>query len=267
MHRVPTGEVRRGVRGAAAAWSISDAWTLEPDRAPWRRSDEELGFRSSAAVPLLDEAGKHDERRSRCTAAYPGYFSTNRVDKLLTHLREVLSHAAAQRLTAPVIPLPSVCITVKSARSPSQSRCIYQPIVDLRTGSLDRLEALARLQRHDGTIVAPNDFSTPWETPNSSRCSRAWCTRRAADWHLFAQPACRRASPINIPAQALGDMRYLDTICLRIWKNIGVPADRFVLEILETQGDGPDVARARRVHRGVAAQRHRDRTGRFRQRT
>ncbi|HEY5340202.1 MAG TPA: EAL domain-containing protein, partial [Candidatus Aquilonibacter sp.] len=63
-----------------------------------------------------------------------------------------------------------------------------------------------------------------------------------SDWHFFAEAGVSTRIAVNIPAQALGDMRYLDTLFANLEEH-DVPADRFILEVLETQGDGPDVAR------------------------
>ncbi len=35
---------------------------------------------------------------------------------------------------------------------------LYQPIIDLRTGKLDSLEALARLSDRDGQLISPAAF-------------------------------------------------------------------------------------------------------------
>lgn len=244
---LPQGQGPTGRSWRTGAVTVSDAWLLEPDRAPWRSMGESLGFRAAASVPLIDETG-HTIASIALYSSYPGFFSTNRVNKLLGHLRDVLSHACAARLGAPVIPLTER-LHYRHLLEHNRVAVHYQPIVDLRTGALDRVEALARLVDKAGTIVPPHEFLYALGDSELFALFSRVLRQACVDWRAFTEQGLLTRIAINIPAQALGDMRYLDALFSQLSEH-GLPAKNIVLEVLETQGDASDAAR----HEGFIAQ-------------
>ena len=101
--RVPrlSSDARRpGGRGIAAqAWRSGrivcvDAWSTQAALGPWQALGTELGFRSSAALPLRD--GRGGTLALLCAySTWPGFFSTPRVMRLLRHAQRC--HGAALR--------------------------------------------------------------------------------------------------------------------------------------------------------------------------
>lgn len=236
----PAGQGPTGRAWRSGNVVVSDSWTLEPDRTPWVRVGRELGFRASAAVPIVDETGQ-TVAAVGIYSGYPGYFSTNRVSKLLAHLREVLGHAMAARRGGPVIPMNDRT-RYRHLLEHDKVLVRYQPILDLRTGELDRLEALARLQDHSGAIVPPHEFLDALGERELYTLFTQVVRHSCIDWLDLSKQGMRTRIAINIPAHALADMQYLDGM-FAILDEYGVPPRAIVLEVLETKGEPPDSAR------------------------
>lgn len=83
----------------------------------------------------------------------------------------------------------------------------YQPIVDLNDGETVGAEALVRLRRRDGTIVAPDEFIPVAEETGQIVAIGAWVLRTAA--RQVASWNRRRAKPVyvsvNLSARQLRD--------------------------------------------------------------
>ncbi|MDQ0323577.1 diguanylate cyclase (GGDEF)-like protein [Pararhizobium capsulatum DSM 1112] len=130
-------------------------------------------------------------------------------------------------------------------RSAIEDRSIvpfYQPLIDLKTGSLCGFEALARWRKLDGTFVPPDRFipvaeETGLITTLFSQLLQTAC-RDAAAWpeHLTLS---FNVSPIQI------EDRLLVNRILQIMKDTGFGAPRLEIEITENalMGD-PDLAAA-----------------------
>ncbi|MGB6984796.1 MAG: EAL domain-containing protein [Candidatus Aquilonibacter sp.] len=221
---------------------ISDAWKLEPDRAPWWPVGIELGFRSSAGVPLSDETGKTIAMIG-LYSAFPGCFSTDTLTSFLTHLRYVLGQAIAERIHAPIISqtdrheyrrlLDHQHITLQ-----------YQPIVDLRSGTLAKVEALARMQGPGGEPILPGLFLPALGDAELLKLFEQVVRQACRDGHNLERDGLVTRIAVNIPAQALGDARYLNVLFGAIAEHQLAP-ERIALEVLETHPGAGDAARHR----------------------
>lgn len=221
---------------------VSDAWQLEPNRAPWIAVGAELGFRSSAAVPLVDDAGRTIAVIG-LYSAFPGYFSTDGVSRFLTHIRQLLSHAVADRIHAPVI---SMSDRQEYRRMLERNRVIlhYQPIVDLRDGTLAKVEALARMQGNQSEPIMPARFLPALGDAELLQLFEQVVRRACRDCHDLERDGLRTRIAINIPAEALGDTRYLNVLFGAIAEH-QLPPERLALEVLETQIGAGDATRHR----------------------
>ena len=221
---------------------VSDAWKLEPDRAPWWPVGIELGFRSSAGIPLTDETGKTIAMIG-LYSAFPGYFSTDSVTGFLTHLRHVLGQAVAERIHAPVI---SQSDRHEYRRLLERRHVIlhYQPIIDLRSGTLAKVEALARMQGPSGEPILPARFLPALGDAELLKLFEQVVRQACRDGHNLERDGLVTRIAVNIPAQALGDARYLNVLFGAIAENQLAP-QRLALEVLETHPGAGDAARHR----------------------
>ena len=215
---------------------ISDAWALESDSAPWHAVGAELGFRSSAAVPLLDASGRSIALLS-LYSAWPGYFSTMRISGFLNHVQKVLSHAIQQRSNATVVPLREQQ-GYRRLLEAHRVVMLYQPIISLRDGSLSKVEALARLRGDDGELISPQRFLPALGADELLQLFEQGLQQACADCRDFERQGLPTQLAINFPAEGLGDPRY-EAVLFESLAGCGLGADRLQLEILETHdGDG-----------------------------
>ncbi len=108
--------------------------------------------------------------------------------------------------------------------------CQYQPIINCKTGIAEKYETLVRIQRHDGTLIPPNDFLLiAQKTKLYSSIT-----------HQVIYQACRTFSTrsehfsINLSSSDILDP-YTVTTIERILKQTNT-ANRIVFEILESEG-------------------------------
>ena len=221
---------------------VSDAWKLEPDRAPWWPVGIELGFRSSAGVPLSDETGK-TVAMIGLYSAFPGYFSTDHVVSFLSHLRHVLGQAVSERIHAPIIS-QSDRHEYRRLLERQHVMLHYQPIVDLRTGTLAKVEALARMQGPGGEAILPARFLPALGDAELLKLFEQVVRQACRDGHNLERDGLVTRIAVNIPAQALGDARYLNVLFGAIAENQLAP-ERLALEVLETHPGAGDAARHR----------------------
>ncbi|MCW2778383.1 MAG: diguanylate cyclase/phosphodiesterase [Frankiales bacterium] len=116
----------------------------------------------------------------------------------------------------------------------------FQPVVDLRTGALHGVEALARWVRADGTSVPPSVF-----VPLAEQCGlvrqlgrsvlRASCAV-VAEWHravAAGELASAPALSVNVSAVQLASPALVDEVRAAL-ADTGLPSALLVLEITET---------------------------------
>lgn len=234
----PNAESGRGPGGRA--WRsgeivVSDDWLIESDKAPWQSIGEALGFRASAAVPLIDESGRSFALLS-LYSGWPGFFSTDRARGFLRHVQRVLSHAVQQCMLAPVIPMREQQAYRQMLRD---QRVVihYQPVIDLTDGHLVKVEALARLCAGDGELISPDRF-LPALGRNELLDLFKQGLKRACDAcrALRAQQIDTKVA-INFPAEGFDDRRYEDAL-FEILKQCDFRAEHLQLEVLETHDAG-----------------------------
>ncbi len=214
----------------------------EPSLAPWREIACELGYVSCATIPILD-ANREPQAILSLYHSAPGYFLTADRNNLLDRLRSVLSATIAR--------LGRHATTIHyTARADYRERLahgaltlLYQPVVDLKSGRLAKVEALARLNNPDGTHVSPVDFLPAFGASDLRRLFALGLRQAITDLHQWEAHGLLTAVAINLPAQALADPEYLE-IAKTTLSEMSMDPDRLTFEILEADDTQPgDTAR------------------------
>lgn len=211
---------------------VSDAWELELDSSPWRAVGLQLGFRSSAAVPLLDEAGRSIALLN-LYSRWPGYFSTTRLRGFLRHVQRILSEGIQRRVRAPAIPIREQ----QAYRTMLDEKRVvmhYQPIINLRDGKLVKLEALARLHSAEGELISPPRFLPAFGRDELLQLFIQGLEQACTDCLAFETRGLQVQVAINFPAEGFADPRYEQAL-FQALKNCNLSHTRLQLEMLETQ--------------------------------
>lgn len=233
---MPSGQGPGGKAWRSGEIVISDAWLIESKNAPWREIGRELGFRSSAAVPLLDESGRSIAMLS-LYSGWPGFFSTDRVRGFFSHVQRMLSHAIQQCMTSPVVPLREQQ-AYRKLLTEEQLIVYYQPIINLNNGRLEKIEALARLRAEDGGFVSPQRFLPAFGQDELLMLFIQVLKQVCHDYKLLTEQGIDTHIAINFPAEGLDDPRYEKAFFEVIDGSGDMPAEHMQLEILETQDSG-----------------------------
>ncbi len=236
----PDLEAGRGPGGRAWRESriiCSDAWSIEAENRPWHELGRQLGFRSSAAVPILNEADRTIALLS-LYAGVPRFFSAPRIYNFLLHLQQMLSHAVQRFSRAPVIPLHE---RQRYRRLLDSGRVTFhfQPIIDLDDGALRKLEGLARLIGEDDAIVEPKHFMPAFGSEDLFRLFAIGLDEGAKACREVAALGTDVTIALNFPAEGMGDPRFIDILFARMRAH-GLPPHQIQLEILEGHDFGVD---------------------------
>ncbi len=236
-------EAGRGPGGTAwrsGKMVVSDAWALEPRNDPWKKLGVELGFRASAAIPLLDGDGESIALLS-WYSPWPGYFSTPRMSSFFNYVQTALSHAVSRLNTAPVVAL-SLRQAYRGWIAEGRVALFYQPIVDLRTGTVNKVEALARLIDDGGRMVMPDQFLPACGSEELFMLLQVGLQRAGEDRAVWAQAGLEMSIALNFPAEGVGDARYERAVFDAI-ERFGFGDGRLTLEILESREGSDPIGR------------------------
>jgi EAL domain-containing protein (putative c-di-GMP-specific phosphodiesterase class I) len=207
----------------------------DPDMPLWRDVALEHGFRSIVAVPLASQPGIGPTAMLGMYSDYPGGFSSDDQIAFLKQLQSLLTYAVL-RLDAEdgvIHPVPyrqrrRWADLVKT----DALRMHYQPLLDLKTRRIVKVEALARLRDGD-RLLAPGEFFPALTSEDFLVLYARGLDQVLRQWGAWRQGGLDLAVSVNMPADALGDSRYYDATVEALTAN-GCPASVLTLEILET---------------------------------
>jgi diguanylate cyclase (GGDEF)-like protein len=236
---------RRDGRGPAGrAWRSGRIerclnYTTDPVMELWRKAAVELGVRSSVAIPLGSPQG---EPRAVLTlyCALPGGYSSAAQTHFLQHLQNTLGlalHSIESREGK------SEAVSHASRRHWRQLieqglEMYFQPIIDLRDGSVIKVEALARL-RDGETLLRPDQF-LPTFTRDDLRSLFEHGLDQALEMRRkWSRQNCSLSISVNLPTTALTDPSYV-SITRRLLASHTCPPRELFLEMLES--DEPEDA-------------------------
>uniref|UniRef100_UPI00262C88D1 diguanylate cyclase domain-containing protein n=1 Tax=Ferrovum sp. TaxID=2609467 RepID=UPI00262C88D1 len=148
----------------ARAWhsgqiQCTDAYLMDARTHTWHSSFRSLGIRSAVAIPV--RGPQEMEFVMIVLGAYPHQFSSGWMRTSIASLQNRweqlvrLSHAGR----FPVMDSHQAVIYRERLHS-GGLRLFLQPVVELKTGALFKVEALARLTMPDGSLTLPGQFLT-----------------------------------------------------------------------------------------------------------
>ncbi len=213
----------------------SDSYLTDPATAPWRRWGERFGWRSSVAVPL---SGPHGESRALFAfyARWPGYFAHPPRQAMFVQLKQVVERALAALES---VAGPGAGVSGFADRGShiamldrGQVEMLYQPVVDLASGRVAKLEALARLVGPD-RLVSPAEFLPAFGDEELVRLFEVGVDQSLRSLLEWQQRGLTTAVSVNLPVMSAYDDRYARAVAWAL-ERYDVAPDRLTLELLES---------------------------------
>jgi len=203
----------------------------DPRLAPWRKFARERGYTASAAVPISDANGCPYAILSLYHRS-PGYFATPDHTSFLEHLRAILGSAFTQsRYTGSIIS-HATRSSYRGLLSAGALVMLYQPVVDLKSGRMTKVEALARLQGPDGALIGPGDFLAAFGEHELRQLFAQGLRQALLDLKSWDAHGLVTGIAVNLPPQAFVDNEYLE-IARRALRAVPIDPKRLTLELLE----------------------------------
>ena len=256
IHPGPDG--RRGPMGQA--WisgekQVVDAYLLDHRLQPWHPMMQRLGVRSAMALPL--RRGEVVDALLFLLGAYPHQFSGHSLRAWF----DVVQYRFEQLLIASTedfLPPPDALHMAqwRDLLYRGALHMVVQPVVDLRSGVVTKIEALARLQADDGTRISPGLF-----LPGLGQNDLQVLFRQALTQSLRFLRAWRQAGMDITLSLNLAPTTLVAPDCAlwveRALREADLPPAALTLELLETQdvnGQAIDeaIARVRALGVGLA---------------
>ncbi|MDE3199895.1 MAG: EAL domain-containing protein [Acidobacteriota bacterium] len=228
----PSGKGPAGRAWRSGEIQVNNSFATSENLHPWRAEAQALGFRSSVAVPLLDSSGQAFAILS-LYSKWPGFFGATTREAMLRQIQQSMSHAVLRYERTRVVSA-ELGQTYRRYLNNNAVQMFYQPIVDLRTGKLHGVEALARLLDDDGQLIPPGAFLpalgdagllTLFQSGLQQVC------KDYLDWREQGLDADLSVS-INLPPNGLGQDVYRDSV-FEILGQWSLPSNVLTLEMLE----------------------------------
>lgn len=141
--------------------------------------------------------------------------------------------------------------TIVSLFHAGNLRVHYQPVIDLQTGAVAGVEALARLADTDGSLIAPTDFIPQLNAADIVTLTQQVTSQSILDLRRAAEAGFQLNVGINLEPTTLSDRKAIHDLCRQIATS-GFPAGTIVLELLE-RADTVSVTIAKKALRELKA--------------
>jgi diguanylate cyclase (GGDEF)-like protein/PAS domain S-box-containing protein len=222
----------------ATAWRsrhimTSEAFAEDQKTSPWHESLRALSIRSMVTIPVVD---MHGITRFilGIQGSYPNQFSTHWARQFTLGLQQrwfALWRQANQPLTM-TLPQEMVAMYRKQLFS-GGLLMLVQPIVNLHTGALVKVEALARLKLPDGEVVLPNVFLPLLSSVELNQLFRLGLDQALSILNALEGQGVLVGVSVNLPPGTLLDGHCVQWVETAL-RHHGIAPQRLTLELLET---------------------------------
>ncbi|SCC94698.1 conserved hypothetical protein [Thiomonas sp. X19] len=193
------------------------------------------GIRSSAAVPLKDAQG-HVFAVLILFGRYPGVFETPSARTFLAALGLLVSErqheTSREQQFAPISAERRHALRDRLYRGALELH--YQPVVDLRSGKPDLVEALARLRLEDGTLASPAEFLPGFGETELVRLFRDGLHQALTQLQAWDAQGLKLVVSLNLPPAVLIHPEC-STWVQQALQEHGLAPSRLRLELLEAE--------------------------------
>ncbi len=232
---MPSGQGPAGRAWRSGKAQFSESIAGDPTMAPWASRYVEYGLRSTAAIPILDARG-----RSRAVlslySSWPAFFHQRRRQQAFAQIAALLG-LGINRLGDGSLTEISLRRSFAADLSNGRLEMLFQPIVDLKTGELVKLEALARLRDEGGALVEPGRFIPTFGANELFNLFNQGLEQSIEALGLWREGGLNVGMAINVPSEAVLDRRYVDLVTREL-DNGRLGRGQLTLELTEEQEIG-----------------------------
>jgi EAL domain-containing protein (putative c-di-GMP-specific phosphodiesterase class I) len=241
---IPTVKISEndsGVEGVSYhAWKtgticIVDAYQFDPLVTGWRSAAQEFGFRSAAAIPLLDEHGKAFALIGLANS-WPGFFSGAQPRVFLESIQRIVQDAALRYLPQRMPPYrirKKYCDMLQAG----QVKMLYQPIIELATGKLVKVEVLARLLDVQDHLISPAEFLPALGDQELLTLFKRGLLQACGDLKTWRAEGLSITVALNLPPKGIADQAY-HAVLFDTLEHGDIAPNLIELEILEAKDIG-----------------------------
>ncbi len=201
-----------------------------------RSAAAEAGVRSAIAIPI-DECFEHASPVLCLTSPYPNVFNAAPLSRVIQGIIAQLN-AVYRRADNAQRVMSGISFTERRFSRALLTRggllMFYQPIIDLISGAVVKVETLARLQLPNGKILSPGQF-LPWfgQSELAELFSRG-LTQALEQLAVWDRVGLDLQLNINLPPEILVHPECADWV-IRALQHSGIEPSRLHLELLETK--------------------------------
>lgn len=227
-----SGSTARAYRQAQTQTIAS--FSTAPEAEPWRVAALSVGVRSSAGIPIMDTQRRPIAILS-LYGAFPNMFETPFRQSFCQQLGFIVSQTWQQFKQTQIVNTSIEELDQwRQAFYGKGLKLVYQPIVDLNSGRIEKVEALARLQLDDGRMVMPNAFIPRLNDQQIIQLFRMGLDQGLQQLVHWDQelPGSALGLALNLPLEALADNDCPTWIHDALHRH-QIPATRLTLEMLE----------------------------------
>jgi EAL domain-containing protein (putative c-di-GMP-specific phosphodiesterase class I) len=244
--QIMTGDRSRGQGPSGRAWcsdEVERSVNIATDSrmAPWRDFALQAGFRSSVAIPLC-QPRQLPKAILTLYSAFPGGFGAAEQIAFISLLQTILGFAIAriERLEGSTGTVPYAVRQHWSLLLRSDAlQMHYQPLMDLKTGQITKVEALARLRDGD-RLLTPGEFFPALSSDDFLELYARGLRQALSQRSRWLRDGIDLNVSVNLPPIALSDSRYLEATQQAL-AECGCTPEGLTLEILETDAFPPGV--------------------------
>jgi EAL domain-containing protein (putative c-di-GMP-specific phosphodiesterase class I) len=212
-----------------------DDYRRDPSTEPWREWAERWGWRASVAIPLCDGHG-HPVALLSVYARWPGYFGFATRAALVDQIKRTVERAFAGLQDSPAVASQVRTYADREHQlrllDDGRAEMFFQPVVDLRTGAVTKVEALARLRDGD-RLIGPAEFLPSFGDEELLRLFELGLEQALEQIQRWERDGLVVGVSVNLPVASATDPRYARAVATALAAH-PVPPGRLTLELLET---------------------------------
>ncbi|WP_270455350.1 EAL domain-containing protein [Klebsiella quasipneumoniae] len=220
-----TGGIHRSLNAQGDEWHQAWRWVIDT-----------TGIRSSVAIPLVSPKNKTVISVLSLYSKFTGGLSSSMQESFLIQLQALLEFGISrfEEWNNPIITIPyTTRLRWIDLLERNGLEMHYQPVVDLQTGKIVKVEALARIY-DDGQVLTPGQFLSVLSSENFFKLYVNGLTQALKQRAAWISKGIVLDISLNLPVAGLEDERYV-AATERMLAEYVCPPSSLTLEVLENE--------------------------------